>query len=48
MQFQIVDAMINHHVHAIALAPIDRQAMVSVVDRAADLGIPAKPNTIPE
>ena len=40
MQLQIVDAMINRHVDAIALAPIDRQAMVSVVDRAADRQIP--------
>ena len=40
MQLQIVDAMINRHVDAIALAPIDRQAMVSVVDRAADRQVP--------
>src|SRR5437870_10418708 len=33
-QLQIVDAMINRRVDAIALAPIDRKAMVSVVDRA--------------
>src|SRR5437764_2383232 len=30
-QLQIADAMINRHVDAIALAPIDRKAMVSVV-----------------
>src|SRR5712692_11441266 len=35
-QLKIADAMINRHVDAIALAPIDRQAMVSVVERAAD------------
>lgn len=39
-QLQIADAMINRHVDAIALAPIDRKAMVSVVDRAADANIP--------
>jgi ribose transport system substrate-binding protein len=32
--------MINRHVDAIALAPIDRQAMVSVVERAADRHVP--------
>jgi ribose transport system substrate-binding protein len=40
VQLQIVDAMINRHVDAIALAPIDRQAMVSVVERAAQQKIP--------
>jgi ribose transport system substrate-binding protein len=39
-QLQIVDAMINRHVDAIALAPIDRKAMISVVDRSADSNIP--------
>ena len=39
-QLQIVDAMINRHVDAIALAPIDRKAMVSVVERSADSHIP--------
>ena len=39
-QLQIVDAMINRHVDAITLAPIDRKAMISVVDRAADANIP--------
>ncbi len=39
-QLQIVDAMINQHVDAIALAPIDKTAMVSVVDRATKQGIP--------
>ena len=40
LQLQIVDAMINRQVDAIALAPIDRQAMVSVVERAADRKVP--------
>lgn len=40
LQLQIVDAMINRRVDAIALAPIDRQAMVSVVERAADRQVP--------
>jgi ribose transport system substrate-binding protein len=39
-QLQIVDAMINRRVDAICLAPIDKKAMVSVVDRAAKAGIP--------
>src|SRR5579871_5623971 len=32
IQIQIVDAMINRRVDAIALAPTDRQALVTVVD----------------
>ena len=39
-QLKVVDAMINRHVDAIALAPIDKQAMVGVVERAAAAGIP--------
>lgn len=39
-QLQIADAMINRHVDAIALAPIDRRAMVSVVERAARENVP--------
>ncbi len=39
-QIQIVDAMINRHVDAICLAPIDRKSMVGVVNRAADAKIP--------
>jgi ribose transport system substrate-binding protein len=39
-QLQIVDAMINRRVDAIALAPIDRRAMVGVVERAASENIP--------
>ncbi len=39
-QIQIVDAMINRHVDAIVLAPIDKTAMIGVVDRAAKANIP--------
>ncbi len=39
-QIQIVDAMINRHVDAICVAPIDKTAMAGVVDRAAKAGIP--------
>ena len=39
-QLQIVDSMINRHLDAIALAPIDKKVMVSVVDRATAAGIP--------
>ena len=39
-QIQIVDAMINRHVSAICLAPIDKKAMVGVVERAAKEKIP--------
>jgi ribose transport system substrate-binding protein len=39
-QLQIVDSMINRRVDAICLAPIDKKAMVSVVDRAAAQKIP--------
>jgi ribose transport system substrate-binding protein len=39
-QLQIVDAMINRHVDAIVLAPIDRTSMVSVVERANREKIP--------
>lgn len=40
VQLQKVDAMLSRRVDAIALAPIDRQAMVSVVNRAADQKVP--------
>ena len=40
MQLQIVDAMVNRHVDAIALAPTDREGLVTVVDRAADRKVP--------
>src|ERR1043166_8419289 len=39
-QLQIVEAMINRRVDAIALAPIDKRAMVGVVERAAREKIP--------
>ena len=39
-QLQIVDAMINKRVDAIALAPIDKKAMVTVVERATRQNIP--------
>ena len=39
-QLQIVDAMINKHLDAIVLAPIDKTSMVSVVERAAKQGVP--------
>src|SRR4051812_7223774 len=39
-QLQIVEAMINQRVDAIALAPIDKTAMVAVVERAGRENIP--------
>ncbi len=39
-QLQIVDSMITQRVDAICLAPIDKTAMVNVVDRAARENIP--------
>jgi ribose transport system substrate-binding protein len=39
-QFQITDAMINRRIDAIVLAPIDRKAMVGVVERAARENVP--------
>ncbi len=39
-QLQIIDSMINRRVDAICLAPIDKKAMVSVVERAAAQKIP--------
>lgn len=39
-QLKIVDTMINRRIDAIALAPIDKTAMVSVVERAARQKIP--------
>jgi ribose transport system substrate-binding protein len=39
-QLQIVEAMINRHVDAIALSPIDRRALVGVVERAVRERIP--------
>jgi len=39
-QLKIVDTMINRHVDAIAVAPIDRRSLVSVVERAGREKIP--------
>ena len=39
-QLQIVENMINRHIDAICLAPIDRKALATVVDRAAQQQIP--------
>lgn len=39
-QIAIMDSMINLGVDAIALAPVDRNALVNVVHRAVDRGIP--------
>ncbi|MBM3724778.1 MAG: substrate-binding domain-containing protein [Acidobacteria bacterium] len=39
-QIEIVQAMVNKRVAGIALAPVDRKALVGVVDRAAQAGIP--------
>jgi ribose transport system substrate-binding protein len=39
-QLRIADTMINRHVDAMALAPIDRKAMVGVVERAAKENVP--------
>lgn len=39
-QLEIVDSMINRHVDAIALSPIDKKAMVNSVERAVKQGIP--------
>jgi ribose transport system substrate-binding protein len=39
-QIEIVDSMINRHFAGIVLAPVDRHALVAVVERAAREGIP--------
>jgi ribose transport system substrate-binding protein len=39
-QIAIVESMVNRRLAGIALAPVDRKALVNVVDRAADAGIP--------
>lgn len=39
-QIEIVESMVNRRLAGIALAPIDRKALVSVVERAAGLEIP--------
>lgn len=40
IQLQIAETMINRRVDALVLAPIDKKAMVGVVERAARRGIP--------
>jgi ribose transport system substrate-binding protein len=39
-QIDIVESMVNRRLAGIALAPIDKKALVSVVERAAERGIP--------
>src|SRR5579863_4193979 len=39
-ELQIAENMINQHVDAICLAPIDRKALANAVDRATTAGIP--------
>lgn len=39
-QLQIIETMINKRLDAIALAPIDRKALVNIVERATKQGIP--------
>lgn len=39
-QIGIVESMVNRRLAGIALAPVDRQALVGIVERAADEGMP--------
>jgi ribose transport system substrate-binding protein len=39
-QIEIVESMINRRLDGIALAPVDKRALVGVVERGAKLGIP--------
>lgn len=39
-QIEIVESMVNKRVAGIVLAPVDRHALVAVVERAANAGIP--------
>jgi ribose transport system substrate-binding protein len=39
-QIEIVDSMVNRHLAGIALAPVDKRALITVVERAAREGIP--------
>ncbi len=39
-QIEILDSMINRKLAGIAVAPVDRKAMVAVVERAARAGVP--------
>lgn len=39
-EIQLVDTMINQHVDAICVSPIDRKVLVAVIDKAVAAGIP--------
>ena len=39
-QIAIIESMVNRQLAGIALAPVDRKALVGVVERAAAAGIP--------
>jgi ribose transport system substrate-binding protein len=39
-QIEIIESMVNRRLAGIALAPVDRQALVAVVERAARAGVP--------
>ena len=39
-QIEIVESMVNRRLAGIALAPVDRRALVRIVDQAANAGIP--------
>jgi ribose transport system substrate-binding protein len=39
-QIEIVDSMINRRLAGIVVAPVDKQALVGVVERASNVGIP--------
>lgn len=39
-QIEIVDSMVNRRLAGVVMAPIDRQALVGVVERAAKAGVP--------
>lgn len=39
-QIEIVESMVNRHLAGISLAPVDRRALVRIVERAASLNIP--------
>jgi ribose transport system substrate-binding protein len=39
-QIEIVDSMVNRKLHGIAIAPVDRKALVAAVERAAREGVP--------
>jgi ribose transport system substrate-binding protein len=39
-QIEIVDSMVNRRLAGISVAPVDRRALVSVIERGTDAGIP--------